>query len=132
MKSSKSKWLAYTVLVGLIPIASRLLTSLITKGDAVKLFAPADIIAFGLVLHISNVNEIEHVSLKDKSWKTAHNGASLFFIAIYSVLYAFTLLEEGASSFIDPKGLLYCSAILSTVSLLLSLSIFHRLSLLNK
>ena len=65
MKSSKSKWFVYTVLVGLIPIASRLLIWVTSKAGTVPAFAPQDFVAFGLVLHITAINELEHVSKVD-------------------------------------------------------------------
>ncbi|AFJ43528.1 hypothetical protein [Francisella orientalis] len=70
MGNKKIKWLIYTVLVGLIPILSRLIVWLVTKKGSVSLFSPSDFVAFGLVLHISNINEIEHFSGIQKEWKT--------------------------------------------------------------
>ena len=62
MENKKIKWLIYTVLVGLIPILSRLLIWLVTKEGTVEMLNASDFVAFGLVLHISNINEIEHIS----------------------------------------------------------------------
>lgn len=124
----KSKWLAYTVLVGLIPILSRLLVWLISSNDVVLPFAAADLVAFGLVLHISNINELEHVASQGKSWKTIQNGVSVIFIALYSVLFATLLLAERNPTLINSNSLLVCVAILAATSFALSLSIFHRLS----
>jgi len=62
MTDKKTKWLIYTVLVGLIPILSRLLVWLVTNTGTVNILSPSDFVIFGLVLHISNINEIEHFS----------------------------------------------------------------------
>ena len=58
MENKKVKWLIYTVLVGLIPMLSRLLVLTVTQPGVVSLIEASDFIAFGLILHISNINEI--------------------------------------------------------------------------
>lgn len=132
MTNNKTKWLAYTVLVGLIPIISRLFVWLTAKSESMQPLAATDFVAFGLVLHISNINELEHVlSEQNKDWKTIQNGVSLIFVALYSVLYAVLLIGEKNPSLIDMKSMLICVTSLALVSLLLSLSIFHRLSKLT-
>jgi hypothetical protein len=129
MTNNKTKWLAYTVLVGLIPIISRLFVWITAKSESMQLLAAPDFVAFGLVLHISNINELEHVSSeRNKNWKTIQNGVSLTFVALYSVLYAVLLIGEKTPNLIDMKAMLICVISLAVVSLLLSLSIFHRLS----
>ncbi len=60
MENKKVKWLIYTVLVGLIPILSRFLVWGVTEPGIVSFITASDFIAFGLILHISNINEIEH------------------------------------------------------------------------
>lgn len=74
MRIASSKWLAYTFLVGLIPVLMRLLAWAVTTPDHVSPFAPQDLVAFGLVLHVSIINELEHNSREDKDWKTIQNG----------------------------------------------------------
>ena len=128
MKNTKSKWLAYTVLVGLIPILSRLLVWLIANGEVLHAFAAADFVAFGLVLHISNINELEHALVQNKPWKTVQNGVSVIFIALYSVLFATLLLAEKHPTLIDANSMLNCVAVLAFASFILSLSILDRLS----
>lgn len=124
MSSRKIKWLVYTVLVGLIPILSRLFAWLITKEGTLDLLAAADFIAFGLVLHISNINEIEHITNADSGWKTAQNGFSITFIACYSLLFSVTLIGD---SVVSRPALLNLSIFLSLVSLLISYSIYYYL-----
>lgn len=125
MGSKKIKWLIYTVLVGLIPILSRLIVWLVTKEGSVNLFSPSDFVAFGLVLHISNINEIEHFSGIQKEWKTAQNGISIAFIAFYSVLFALTLIGE---SIVDVNAITICTMVLSVVSFLISYTVYDRIS----
>ena len=128
MENKSAKWLIYTVLVGLIPILSRFFVWIATKSGAVELFNAADFVAFGLVLHISNINEIEHLSLDNKSWKTIQNGISIAFISFYSVLFALTLLSTQDNTYIEKNATKYCVMVLSAISFLLSFSVFHRVS----
>lgn len=125
MGNKKIKWLIYTVLVGLIPILSRLIVWAVTKEGSVDLLSPSDFVAFGLVLHISNINEIEHFSGVEREWKTSQNGISIVFIAFYSVLFALTLVGE---SIVDVQAITICTIVLSVVSFLISYSVYDRIS----
>lgn len=128
MGDRKIKWLIYTVLVGLIPILSRVIAWLVTKEGSVDLLSPSDFVAFGLVLHISNINEIEHFSGIEKEWKTAQNGISIVFIAFYGVLFALTLVGE---RIVDVAAITNCAIVLSGVSFLISYSVYDRVSRIN-
>lgn len=128
MKFSKSKWLAYTFLVGLIPVLTRMLAWTTTTSGAVNFLAASDFVAFGLVLHVSVINELEHLPTREREWKTIQNGTSLIFIALYSALYALTIVGEKNASLIDTNVMLRSSIALSIVSTLLCLAAFHRLS----
>lgn len=125
MESKKTKWLTYTVLVGFIPIFARLFAWLVTKGSYIDLFSSSDFVALGLVLHISNINEIEHFSGLEQQWKTIQNGISIVFIAFYSVLLTLNLLGE---SIVDARIMTYCAVGLATVSLAISYSVYDKIS----
>lgn len=127
LENKKIKWLVYTVLVGMIPIISRLLiTSIINKED-VNFFVATDFIALGLVLHISIINELEHLT-NEIDWKTVQNGMSITFIAAYSVLFCLGILNDEIPNMIDKSILLKSSVILVVTSFILSLSVFHRVN----
>lgn len=128
MSSKKIKWLVYTVLVGLIPILCRLFAWLITKEGTLDVLAASDFIAFGLVLHISNINEIEHLASVGSSWKTVQNGFSIMFIACYSVLFSVTLIGD---SVVSKAALLNLSIFLSIISFLISYSVYYYLEQLG-
>lgn len=128
MKTVKAKWLAYTVLVGLTPIFSRFLIWLVTKEGSIEPFSPQDFIAFGLVLHISNINEMEHIISEEGSWKTTQNAISAFFIAIHGVLYCLTLIGGDA---IDQQSIMFCVAFIALTSLSISYSLFNRIARLH-
>ncbi|EJK2114085.1 hypothetical protein [Vibrio navarrensis] len=128
MENKKAKWLIYTVLVGLIPILSRIFVWSVTESGVVSFIMASDFIAFGLILHISNINEIEHLADDEKSWKTVQNGVSITFIAFYSVLFALIMISEGIPNFIDIEAIKNCAVGLAIISFLISFSVFHRIS----
>lgn len=132
MVDRRIKWLAYTVLVGVIPIGSRFLIWLVSNSNTMPLFNPADFVAFGLVLHISNINEIEHIRAKNYNWKTMQNGISLAFIVFYGVLYALTVMSDASPGYINIESIRNSVMVLCLVSLFLSYSVFHRVSMIDK
>lgn len=125
MQNKKTKWLIYTVLVGLIPVIARLFIWLVTKEGSVDIFAASDFIVFGLVLHISNINEIEHFSAQKEQWKTIQNGGSIAFIAFYSILFAINLIGE---KIVDVEAITKCAIGLSVVSFFISYSVYDKVS----
>jgi len=128
MGNKKAKWLIYTVLVGLIPILSRFLVWVVTEKGIIDLLSPSDFIAFGLVLHISNINEIEHFDI-EKDWKTAQNGISIAFIALYSVLFTLMLIGR---NIVNTQAIQYSTIALAIVSFLISYSVYDRVSKINQ
>ena len=128
--NKKTKWLIYTVLVGLIPFLSRLTIFIVSNNrDLDFLINAADFVAFGLVLQISNINELEHLDSEEKDWKTIQIGTSIVFIAIYSLLFSLTLISTGnPNSGFDEWSIKWCTIALSTVSFLLSYSVYDRVS----
>ncbi|WP_028299323.1 hypothetical protein [Oceanospirillum beijerinckii] len=132
MVDRRIKWLIYTVLVGLIPIVSRFFIWLVSTSSTMPLFNPSDFVAFGLVLHISNINEIEHLESFEQNWKTAQNGISLTFIAFYGVLFALTVLSETVPGIINIDTIKYAVMLLCMVSFFLSYSVYHRVSMVTR
>ena len=124
----KVKWLIYTVLVGLIPVVLRALLWAISPDQTVDLFNASDFVAFGLILHISNINEIEHFNDLGKSWKTFQNGTSIFLITVYSFLFAAYLFGQANPGKINVSTVRTISMILSGVSFYLSFSVYDRIS----
>lgn len=125
MENKKIKWLVYTFFIGLIPVISRMFAWGITKTGTLEFLSATDFISFGLVLHISNINEIEHLEQVDQSWKTTQNGSAIFFISIYSVLFAVSLIGD---RLVEKAAMLYCSIALAFVSSALSYSVYHYLT----
>ncbi len=124
----KAKWLIYTVLVGLIPVVLRVLLWVISPHQTVDLFSASDFVAFGLVLHISNINELEHFNDHEKSWKTLQIGTSFFLIVIYGFLFAAHLFGQANPGRINMGTVRTISMILSGASFYLSFSVYDRIS----
>ena len=61
----KTKWFIYSLIVGLIPFLARLCIFITLKNKSFNfIFVPIDFIILGLVLNITNINELE--SKKEK------------------------------------------------------------------
>ena len=128
MRNIKIKWLIYTVLVGLIPVLSRALIWFISQNRTMNFFNASDFVAFGLILHISNINEREHFNDSEKSWKTIQNGFSIAFISFYSVLFTCSLLGESNPGLINVQSITYFSIALNFVFFLMSFIVYDRIS----
>ena len=128
MPNRKVKWLIYTVLVGLIPALLRMLIWLISQNRDADILNAVDFIVFGLILHISNINEIEHFDEGERSWKTIQNGVSLVFITFYSVLFASHLLGDANPGLIDGAAIKAISMLLGLLSFMISFVVYNRIS----
>ena len=122
MSERKAKWLMYTVALGLLPALLRLMIGLTSPDKNIDLLNAIDFILFGLILHISNINELEHFNDSEKSWKTIQNGTSLVFVALYCGLYVSHL--HGGAGLVP----LIVSISLGIVSLAISFTVYNRTS----
>lgn len=127
----KVKWLIYTVLVGLIPALLRLMVWLVSQNRDGELFSAVDFIVFGLIMHISNINEVEHFTDAEKSWRTIHNGVSITFISFYSGLFAAHLFDEAHPWLVDDSAMIILAAALGIVTFALSYTVYHKMSKLD-
>lgn len=126
MANRKVKWFIYTVLVALLPIFLRILLWGCSDAGFIEFLNPSDFVAFGLVLHISNINEVEHYQ-NDATWQTTQNGVSIIFIVVYAGLFIINLLSQKITA-LNQESIKYCSVVLSLVSFMISFAVFHRLS----
>ena len=124
-----AKWLIYTVVVGFIPVLLRLLVWFISQDKlGLDLLNALDFIVLGLVLQISNINEIEHIYSSGKTWKTIHNGFSIILIIFYSALFVFYLLEESIPESIDGAAVKSLAMAAALPSIVLSFMVYYRVS----
>ena len=129
MTYRKTKWFVYTVLVGLIPLLARVFVYLFLQETNIDfLFHETDLVIFGLILHITNINELEHLESEDKAWKTIQNGISIFFIVMYAVIFSSSCISSVNPGMFNKSMMWWSSLILSVVSFLVSYSIFDRVS----
>ncbi len=124
----KAKWLIYTVAIGLLPFLLRLLIYLVGNETKLEfLMNESDFIVFGLVLNLTNLNELEH---KESSiWKTTMIGIAAIQIAFYAGLLVISYITEfPEQQVINPNLLFYCSLVLSGISFVFSYSIYDRIT----
>ncbi|MGE4260013.1 hypothetical protein [Shewanella sp.] len=128
MTELRTKWLVYTVGIGLLPIFLRLLLN--SWGAKITLLSASDFVAFGFVLHISILNEIEYIN-GQKAWKTFQNGLSILGIFVYGAFSCALMLHEAGTVGVDFKSLLNTAIISAIISFLLSLTVFFRPNTVN-
>jgi len=92
------------------------------------LFNAIDFIILGLVLNITNINELESKKFDDKQWKTRCIGLSIIFIILYAVFLAISAFNELSPGLFDINAILLSSIVFSTTSALFGFSIFNRLN----
>ena len=131
MPAKKTKWLMYTVLVGLIPISFRMCVWFLSETRNTKFLSTADFVLFGLIVHISIINELEHFDYGNKSWKTVYIGLSIVLIAFYGFLYAFDLLGTSNPDLAREGLVTYVCLAVNVVSFFLGITVLHRISKLT-
>src|SRR5688572_30379210 len=126
----KTKWFIYTVIVGLLPFLIRLFIFFIhTDLRSDYILNVVDMVTFGLVLHISNINELEDKEVVDKRWKTRSIGFSVIMLIFFSIFLAVAYLSETSSFLkVDMSNFKYITLLLCSVSLLMSASIYNTLN----
>lgn len=130
----KTKWLIYTVLIGLIPFLIRSFIALIDKTATIDYWLnETDFIVLGLVLNLTNINELEDRTFTDMLWKTRNIGYSIISIAFFSAILAIvTYTDFKNNPDLDRTILKCCSISLAVVSFIFSYSIYNRLNTLEK
>ena len=96
------------------------------------IFNTLDFIVLGLVLQISNINEIEHLYDSERTWKTTHNGISVILIIFYSALLVFYLLGESIPESIDVAAVKSLAMSAAPLSIGLSFLVYYRVSRLER
>lgn len=124
---SRVKWLFYTAILGATPLLVRLfLAFLVSGGQSIPWVDVTDIIGFGLILAITNINLLEHRNGLEPAWKTRHIGLSLLLTVFLVVAFAATCLD-GAGAKVDAFKLICIAAILTTCALIHNYAVSDRL-----
>lgn len=126
----KTKWLIYTVIIGLIPFLIRSFICLLDNTSTFNYWLnETDFIIFGLILNLSNINELEDKVLVNKLWKTKNIGFSVVLIIILSAIFTIITYSEFKSNpDLNINTVKICSISLATVSFFVSYSIFNRIN----
>lgn len=92
-----------------------------------------DFIILGLVLNLTNINELEDREFDDRLWKTTKIGYSVLSIIFFaSILALVTYTDFKKIPDIDKGTLKLCSFSMAVVSFLFSYSIYNRLNAIDK
>lgn len=126
---TKTKWMIYTVLLGLTPVIGRFLIFLVSNVRAPRLNA-GDVIAFGLVLVITNINLLEHQELPHP-WKTKSIGLSIVLAVLMAMLFAAMCFQEVNQNTINLQMIKLVAILLSGSCLLFSYAVVDRLTKLK-
>lgn len=129
----KTKWLIYTVIIGLIPFLIRSLICLFDNTSSLSYWInETDFIIFGLVLNLSNINELEDKVIDNPIWKTKKIGYSVVQIIVFSAIFSIVTYSDFKSNTdLNLTTVKTCSIILAFVSVLFSYSIFNRFNKLG-
>lgn len=129
----KTKWLIYTVLIGLMPFFIRVFIVLFDKrGTFGYLFNEIDFISFGLILNLSVINELEDKIVADKVWKSRVIGYSIFSILILSAILAIvTYSDFNMNKDLNRNSIKICAIFLALVNFLLNYSVYNKLNVLD-
>jgi len=86
-------------------------------------------VVFGLVLHLSNINELENKKIIDDKWKQKNSGCSILFIIIFAAFLMFAYLRETLNLIgVNEQSMKIIAGIMCFASFLISYSIFYRLN----
>lgn len=123
-----TKWLIYTVLIGAAPFFIRLFIFLfVTKLKSDYVINEVDMVTFGLVLCISNINELEDRFDLEPRYKTIYVGMSVFLILLFSTFLGLAYFADlDKDNMIDKARIKVCSATLSVLTFIFSFSIYYE------
>lgn len=129
----KRKWLIYTVLIGLVPFFLRLLIYFIIKDtNSNYILNEVDMVTFGLVLNLTNINELENVQNVEQKWKTTNIGMSVILLIIFASFLGLVYISDLPNILIfNKENIKYCALCLGIVSFVSSYSIYNKLNTLQ-
>ncbi|MFZ2445632.1 MAG: hypothetical protein WAW37_04695 [Syntrophobacteraceae bacterium] len=128
----KMKWFIYTVLLGLSPALARIVISLLMSGHQnLQWFNEADLVTYGLVLTITNINLVEHKHQVDPNWKTLQVGVSLLLLIFFVTIFAVSCITEADPSLFSRHNIKLASFIAALSATLLNYSVVDRISKLD-
>lgn len=127
-----TKWLWYTIIIGLAPYFLRCtVVSLLYDSKFEMILNPYDLIIFGFIVGISNINEIELLdkNIISRSWITTTNAISILTISFSCILFTISVLNEIRPDLVRPMTLFVfvcvvdCALLIYTISFYLYLKV---------
>lgn len=119
------QWFIYTVAIGLVPMMMRAVAWGLTKVN-IDAVVVADFIAFGLVLHVSMINQLERSHSDDEQWKRLINGSSILFIVFYAAMYVIALIAEKRADLVDMSLVSLFTYVCAALSLAIGAAVAYR------
>lgn len=91
-------WFFRTGLIAITPTFIRLALTAFGETE-IDIFTVSDLAAFCLVVHVSTLDQLEHLSVgkDDETWKSAHTGLSRWLLLVVGVFYAADIGSIGSS-----------------------------------
>lgn len=112
------KWFLATIFVGLIPMLIRVFLYVIMLDPGpLRIVTISDILVWGLVLNVSIFNERERFFNYNPKISSVSSTVSVVLIVIFSLLFAFELINEAKSIF-KPYSILSVGVFFSIVTLI--------------
>jgi hypothetical protein len=87
-----------------------------------------DIIGFGLILVITNINLLEHHASPSSSAKTTQIGISLLLAVLFATLFATMCIYDINQSFLNLRKIKIAATLLSTASLVFSFAVVQQIA----
>jgi O-antigen/teichoic acid export membrane protein len=118
------------VLIGLVPFFIRFLVFFILDGTNINyILNEVDMVTFGLVLNLTNINELESYQSKERMWKTTNIGISVLLLIIFAAFLMLVYLSEIQTNLnFNRNNIKYCALALGISSFFLSYSIYDKLN----
>ena len=127
---NKTKWIFYTVIIGLIPIMLRALTYLIViDNEKFHIIYSSDIIFFGFVLCISNINELELLKVENDwlKWVTTVNSLSIVGLTLYSFFLGMIAFDDFIPGEINKDAVRIASTLITMGVITLTIIAYTKL-----
>lgn len=128
----KTKWIIYTVLIGLMPFLIRLFVFMLSANrEWGLLFNPVDFIFLGLTLNLTNLNELNNEKL-EPILKLKFEGYSVIQIILLSgILGILYFAEQSQKDILDKTIALVCAIACCLLSFIFSNAIMNKLNSLD-
>ncbi|QDV53687.1 hypothetical protein Enr17x_57680 [Gimesia fumaroli] len=130
--NNKMNWFYFSVLIALLPVSCRLIIWIVLDNSIrIDAFSLVDLVAFGIVLHATSLNEINNIPVRKftaeiRDWKSRNVNTATFFLVLYGLFISLGIMTEVKTVKMNEYILLYSTFALGLVSLILSYRIYQK------